>query len=239
MQAIKSNDRVLVYKIECARFTFCILERSWASLCEKILSIRQRSDIDELKALDLMSYAWQVVDHAYRFHNVLKHIPKLDRKDIRFRAVEKSGFLLKEVRNYIQHVDSETHKLKALTSYPILGALAWGLTDGSASISICLGTLPEETSFHTVAYDVEEGAYLREVLLCVADKTLNLQKVFNEIYEINNLLNEFLFKEKLLATEDVEINFIHAVGMPHMSGINDSPAGKGKFLRFNLITQKN
>lgn len=213
MRGIKSDDRVLVYKIECARFSFALLEKSWEALRNSTRNICHRNEIDDKAALTLFSESWQLVDFATRLLNVLKTIPKINRKDSRYREFEKIGGLLTKVRNYIQHVDSETHKLKQTISYPILGALAWGTSDGSASIAISLGTLPANTTFHTVAYDSHISKYLDEILLGVGSLTLSLSTLYAASCQVASLLEEHLVSEDLVTEDELQLGFLRADGI--------------------------
>ena len=52
-----------------------------------------------------------MADFASRFLNVLKTVGGFPRKDSRFKRLDSEGGLLTSVRNYIQHVDQETHRV--------------------------------------------------------------------------------------------------------------------------------
>ena len=124
MKALNQTERTLAYKIECARFSFRILETRWQSL-RSMLRLDHEGNISDEAAIEIFSSAWQVVDFAFRHINVVRTIPGFPRKDDRFRAFLKLENSLKNVRNHIQHVDHETHKHNNAETYPILGALAW------------------------------------------------------------------------------------------------------------------
>ncbi len=88
LKAIISDDRVLVYKIECARFSYHLAERAWGRLTGSIDAISKREDLTDEIGLDLFSNAWSFVDFAVRQFNVLTTIPGIDRRDVRYRAFE-------------------------------------------------------------------------------------------------------------------------------------------------------
>lgn len=232
MKGIKSADRVLVYKIECARFSFAILERAWERLRSTTSRVESHDELTEPIGIEVISDAWQVVDFAARHLNVLKTIPRINRKDERFQALDKVGGLLTKVRNYIQHVDAETHKLAGSTAYPILGAVAWSVSGGAKSMTLCLGTLPPRTSFHTVAFDREADKYLDEVLLGVGSLTLNLSRVYQASKAAADFLAEHLDSAQLLKAEEVQVGFLAS------DSIEAPPETAQRFLRLLVTTNE-
>ena len=173
MKALNQTDCTFTYKLECARFSFIVLETRWRHL-RFALDGNASGEIKEEIAIELLSAAWKIVDFSSRFLNILKTMRGFPKKDARFVLLAKIENTLTKVRNYTQHVDEASHKHNGAETYPILGALAWSNQNGKLSTSMCVGTLPPETFFHTVGFDTTTGKYVDDVLLGAGNHTLSL-----------------------------------------------------------------
>ena len=233
MKALNQTTRTLAYKIECARFSFRILETQWRQL-RSVLSVNGDPSVSEEIAIELMSAAWQIVDFSARYLNVLNTIVGFPKKDLNFVSLVKIGRSLTKVRNYIQHVDHESHKHNGAETYPILGALAWSGQDGKSSTSMCIGTMPTETSFHTLGFDKVTGKYVDDVILGVGNQTLSLLQLYDTSATVSVLLNDWLRENKLLNDEELLPNVLRFEGVPDVS--NDMRFIRVKFKMGGLKT---
>lgn len=238
MKRIISDDRVLVYKVECARFSYRLAERAWGRLTGSIETIRELGELTDAFGLDVFFHAWSFVDFAARHFNALTTIPGIDRKDIRYKNFAAKSKLLSGVRNYIQHVDQEAHKIRNdPVSPPILGAMAWGAADGATSFTIFLGTAPSDTAFYTATYDVDTQHFLSGIFLSVGELTIELKEIFALCSAAARQLDEHLTATGLLGGEDVRLGklYIPASGIP-LDRLPEIPAGK-RFARIAAIVR--
>jgi hypothetical protein len=189
MKSLKHlTDRKAVYRIEAARISFEVLSDSFNGLRQTLQGI-SGTECDVATALKAYKEAWQFVDYTFRFLAVVNQIRGLKHRDPRFVTAQQSMPEIERARNFVQHLSSGIPKLSDET-YPILGALAWSSDGGQKSHVLSLGRLPKGTQFHTVAYDTHEGAYVKDVLLCVDTFVVRMDRAFSLAVGCYEYLND-------------------------------------------------
>ena len=152
MKAIENiSDRIIIYSVEAARFSYKMMESSFSDL-QKLLSSIEDDTLTNDIALYVFKYAWQFIDMSFRFGRMLAQIRGLKHKEVGFKGVEKALVDIEKARNYIQHLNSKIPEVSK-EIYPILGAVSWASKDKQKSFTVALGAMPTGTSFNSLSFD--------------------------------------------------------------------------------------
>ena len=209
MKAIESAETTQIHKIEASRYSFVILETFWDRILALRLHHADGSAIPESAVTELLYSAWGIVDFGFRFCKVVSQVRGLKHKDKRFTTMEKMQQKLTGVRNYIQHLDNETHP-KTEQTYPILGALSWSAHDGQTSTTVCLGTLPPDCAMNTMPFSSQEKKYLDEIILHVGESAIELKQAVADLRGAFEYLQEWLEAGNMLQNSDAVANVLRA-----------------------------
>jgi len=192
-----TEDRVMVYKIEAARFSWLIIEQAYKKLIEnlKLLTTEYTHDL----ALNTITTTWAIIDNSFRFLRLMEQLRGLKHKNIQdaLNYVEK----IENFRNYIQHLNTEVNKLPE-EIYPILGAISWPSNDLLESFAISVGTIPPGTIMNSLAFNVLTKKCQPDIIFNALNYSLNISELFKIINKTNNYLNEWLMENNFLINKD-------------------------------------
>lgn len=198
---MKIDDRMSVYKIEAARFSFIMMEKSYQNLISTLRIIENESTPNE-SVVEAIMQVWQFVDMAFRFFRVFSEIRGIKHKDQRVVNCKKANAKLTQARNFIQHLNTMIPKVTE-EIYPILGAISWASKNLNYSFVITLGTHPKGTSFHSLPYEKSKHKFMDDIALNVDTISVSIKEVYQAMQTANIYLSEFLVAENYLSNDEL------------------------------------
>jgi hypothetical protein len=167
-------DRITIYSVEAARFSYKMMASSFSSLQDTLDAVENNGATRGIDLAIFMS-AWQFIDMGFRFGRVLAQVRGLRHKDESYKNVEKALIDIEKARNYIQHLNSQLSQL-AGEIYPILGAILWASKDKQKSFICALGAMPEGTHFHSLSFDTVKKEFVDDIILNIDTFAINLTR---------------------------------------------------------------
>jgi len=198
------SDRIVIYSVEAARFSYKMMEASFCDLQELLRSVENNALTNEI-ALSAFKYVWQFIDMSFRFGRMLAQIRGLKHKEMGFKNVEKALVNIEKARNYIQHLNSQV-PVVSKEIYPILGAVSWASKDKQKSFTLALGALPTGTSFHSLSFDTMSKEFMDDIILNIDTFSVNLTECSKLMCSGFEYLNNWIDTNGYSSTKDIEPN---------------------------------
>jgi hypothetical protein len=198
------SDRIIIYSIEAARFSYKMMESSFNDL-QKLLSTIEDDTLTNDISLYVFKYAWQFIDMSFRFGRMLAQIRGLKHKEVGFKGVEKALVNIEKARNYIQHLNSQIPEVSK-EIYPILGAVSWASKDKQKSFTVALGAMPTGTSFHSLSFDTMSKEFMGDIILNIDTFSVNLTECNKLMCSGFEYLIDWIDTNGYSSTKDIEPN---------------------------------
>jgi hypothetical protein len=111
------------YSVEMAALAYARLQQTLYNITMNCLNA-STNPVDFVPAiLD----AWSIIDSVHRLRILIHKVPGMKKQTPRFQIFDRSTSSIKDLRNFIQHLDEETQDLVG-QNMPIWGMLSWFTT---------------------------------------------------------------------------------------------------------------
>ena len=151
------------------------LERFQTALTEQKLSTGH--------VLDVLNYAFGLIDNLVRFQKIAGKIPQLSQKSAECKALASGMGNLKKIRNQHQHIIE--HLLNEFSG-PLLGALSW--VAGTKNYLASFQDIGRERSIPTMIFDTHEKRFTQEFCYVYGEKYYDLKKAIDAMHQFSNFI---------------------------------------------------
>lgn len=189
---VKRRQDLLLDGIEVSLFSGHVAyQRLWTEvLAYSETDLEDREKIDMLRHMLLVD-AWSFVDVVHRLRACVCHAPGL-KKNAPVKSLLKTTEEIVELRNFVQHLDSEAPKL-ASTAMPIWGSLSWTWANEEsaargeiASMIAISGRLAAPASFPMVNPAGKKVKLPVDMIsLTAGGVSVNLSDVYENVYRFD------------------------------------------------------
>jgi hypothetical protein len=95
------------------------------------LSFMQHLDPEETNTVSAMLDAWAIIDSLHRLRGLIANMPgsKGKKKNPKFRAFMDATANVAELRNTVQHLETEIHNVALQANWTVFGTLSWGFVE--------------------------------------------------------------------------------------------------------------
>ncbi len=104
--------------------------------------------------LAVYNYVFALIDHLVRFQKIAHSLPRLNKKDPAYRALDDAMGKLKDIRNQLQHINND---IENEFSGPLLGAVCWATEQ--KHFFATFHDLGRERSSPGLIFDTNTGAF--------------------------------------------------------------------------------
>lgn len=109
------------YSMEMANLSYVRLQET---LLDLTLNFKTKKPETNSFFVPIILDAWSIVDSVHRLRTLVSSTPGLKKKSYEYQSFERSTASVKELRNFVQHLDTQTHKLTG-QNLPVWGVLSW------------------------------------------------------------------------------------------------------------------
>ena len=175
------------FALEMERTAFSRLVRSMRAI-ERSPAGQPPSDGAALRALES---AWSVCDSAFRARGLISQVRGLKQSTPPMQLFLRATEPVIEVRNYLQHLDTEIGKLGEST-VPLIGQLRWRYATGEGGVGLSVGHWTKGTHGLTPVIDLRTMKVVAGIWFSVADSSLDLEDLHQRCRAISKHLEKWL-----------------------------------------------
>jgi hypothetical protein len=146
---------------------------------------KQSQNLDHV--LDVLNYAFGLIDNLVRFQKIAGSIPKINQKSAEYRSFTAGMGNLKDVRNNHQHVNNDI--VKNFTG-PLLGSVSWSSTN--RSYTACLHDIGRERTLPGLIFDTQEKKFTSRFCYIFGESYHNLDKAITSMREFTEFINSIV-----------------------------------------------
>jgi hypothetical protein len=197
-------DRRQTIFLDGIRYSVEIGELAYRRLVAVLLEAsNERDQMEEGVSLTYVSAlldAWCVVDSIYRLRGLLNHVPRHKKSDTPYKSFVRKTQAADEMRNIVQHLDTEIPKLERL-NISAWGALSWGFVvdPKNGVINSCTfipGTmLPEKGYQYLNPLGKEFHENIDQITLFAGACSMNLSECMRAVEKYISGLNNSLLTQ--------------------------------------------
>lgn len=164
-----------------------LIQTSSIVLQELELAIaEQRQGIENVLAV--YNYVFLLIDHLVRYQKIAHMIPRLNKKDPAYRALDEGMGLLKDdIRHTIQHIDREVDNED---TGPLLGAVCW--VSGQKQFIASFNDIGRQRSSPGIVFDTQEGKFLQDFCFIYHGKYYDLNKAIAGMRSFNGYISSIM-----------------------------------------------
>jgi hypothetical protein len=108
------------YSIEMAFLAYTRLQSTLLDITKSVNTSSSPSTFFVPAILD----AWSIVDSVHRLRMLISNTPGIKKKKLEFQVFEKNTAPIRDLRNFVQHLDTQTQKMLG-QNLPVWGVLNW------------------------------------------------------------------------------------------------------------------
>lgn len=142
-------------------------------------------------ALRALEAAWSMCDAAFRSRSLIIQVRGLKQSAPGVQLFLRATESVVDVRNYLQHLDSEIANLGEST-VPLMGQLRWRYLSGQGGVGMSVGHWTKGVHALTPVLDLATRKVVDGIWFAVADSALNLQDVHQRCRTVSAHLEQWL-----------------------------------------------
>jgi len=196
------TERRDVFVLDGVRFALEMERAAFARLARSLRAIeispagQAPGDEVSLRALEA---AWSVCDSAFRVRGLLLQVRGLKQSTPPMQLFLRASEPVVDVRNYLQHLDTEIGKLGEST-VPLMGQLRWRYSTGEGGVGLSVGHWTKGTHGLTPVIDLQTMKVVDGIWFSVADSSLDLKDLHQRCRTISKHLERWLEDSGLVSS---------------------------------------
>ena len=134
--------------------------------------------------LDVYHYIFALIDHLVRYQKIAFMLPRLNKKDPEYRALDDAMGHIKDIRNQLQHINND---IENDYTGPLLGAVWW--VSGQRQFVAVFPDIGRPRSSPGIILDTCTGKYGQEFCYVYNGEYHDLSRAIAGVREFNEFMN--------------------------------------------------